>query len=329
MPSGFRTDAVLNQNVDKLWDSCLSNNTKAAYQTGLHCFLTFLTMSGVIMKSGILPKLTEDVLIYFVTHCHTSLKLKWTTIKLYLAGIRYHYIKSGGSNPLIAMDRLQYIIRGIKRTQNQSVRRRLPITIQLLHQICGVLKTGLFSLYIDQTVKCMCITAFYGFLRCSEFTVSAMQPNFLCIKDVVFSKDKSAFTLFLASSKTDPFRNGVTLYFFQTKSLCPVECMYDYIVNFRKQHMNSDAPLFVDDKNQPFNRDVFISCLRRILSLLGYSASDYCGHSFRIGASTTAAAAGIEDHMIKMLGRWNSSSYLRYIHVDRSLIRQAQNKISD
>ena len=36
----------------------------------------------------------------------------------------------------------------------------------------------------------------------------------------------------------------------------------------------------------------------------------YSGHSFRIGAATTAAAKGIEDCIIKILGWWESLAYL-------------------
>ena len=45
----------------------------------------------------------------------------------------------------------------------------------------------------------------------------------------------------------------------------------------------------------------------------GLDYSNYHGHSFRIGAATSAAAAGIPDHAIKMLGRWDSSAYLLYV----------------
>jgi len=46
---------------------------------------------------------------------------------------------------------------------------------------------------------------------------------------------------------------------------------------------------------------------------------DYAGHSFRIGAATTAAVMGLEDSAIQTLGRWESSlvsSYKRYIRQD-------------
>ena len=90
-----------------------------------------------------------------------------------------------------------------------------------------------------------------------------------------------------------------------------------------------DAPLFTDERNRPFCREMFNLYLRHLMvHRLGYSQTDYCGHSFRIGAATTAAAVGIEDHMIKTLGRWKSSCYERYIHSDQSLVKEALQRLS-
>ena len=44
---------------------------------------------------------------------------------------------------------------------------------------------------------------------------------------------------------------------------------------------------------------------------MGYSGN-YSGHSFHIGAATTAASQGLPDHLIKILGRWSSDAYQRY-----------------
>ena len=60
-----------------------------------------------------------------------------------------------------------------------------------------------------------------------------------------------------------------------------------------------NAPLFLDSLQRPFSREVFLSYLRDILTRLGYRASEYSGHSFRIGTGTSAAAAGVDDHLIK------------------------------
>ena len=46
---------------------------------------------------------------------------------------------------------------------------------------------------------------------------------------------------------------------------------------------------------------------------IGLKASQYAGHSLRIGATTTAAKKGIEDSLIKPMGRWKTQAYLTYI----------------
>ena len=58
--------------------------------------------------------------------------------------------------------------------------------------------------------------------------------------------------------------------------------------------------------------------LRKVLSSAGLEAKGYAGHSFQIGAATTAAACGFGDSTIQMLGRWSSAAYLTYIKTPRN-----------
>ena len=57
--------------------------------------------------------------------------------------------------------------------------------------------------------------------------------------------------------------------------------------------------------------------VREALEREGLDQEKYCGHSFRIGAATTAAAKGMEDSLIKAQGRWRNLAYLEYIHIPR------------
>ena len=72
------------------------------------------------------------------------------------------------------------------------------------------------------------------------------------------------------------------------------------------------------EDGRPLTRGRFVEALRKGLGEAGISQKDYCSHSFRIGAATTAAARGVEDAVIKTLGRWESLAYLRYVKIPRA-----------
>ena len=53
---------------------------------------------------------------------------------------------------------------------------------------------------------------------------------------------------------------------------------------------------------------------------------DYTGHSFRMGAATTAARVGIPNNMIKTLGRWSSEACRLYIRPSEDDIARVSKK---
>ena len=121
---------------------------------------------------GCLPDVKEYVLIDLVTFCQSTLNLRHDTIKLYLAGIRFYSIKSNNCNILKDTLQLPYISRAINKTQaNFGKGLRLPITFTVLQHLCMCLFNAKFSPFIDAMLLAAFTTAFYGFLRCGEFTV--------------------------------------------------------------------------------------------------------------------------------------------------------------
>ena len=57
--------------------------------------------------------------------------------------------------------------------------------------------------------------------------------------------------------------------------------------------------------------------VKKALESAGVNASEFNGHSFRIGVASAAAARSMEDCLIKTLGRWESNAYQRYIKIPR------------
>ena len=68
----------------------------------------------------------------------------------------------------------------------------------------------------------------------------------------------------------------------------------------------------------PLTKQRFVQRIREALLAGGFNPSQFAGHSFRIGAATTAAECGISDSTIKMLGRWESAGAdFRFIFTPR------------
>ena len=115
--------------------------------------------------------------------------------------------------------------------------------------------------------------------------------------------------LHLRCSKCDQFGKGVDIVVGHTDTpLCPVMAILDYI-KLRQDHPGA---FFRMKDGTPTTKGWFIGKLRGILSSIGLPQGDYAGHSFRIGAATSAAIAGVEDSMIQALGRWQSAAFLQY-----------------
>ena len=89
------------------------------------------------------------------------------------------------------------------------------------------------------------------------------------------------------------------------------------------------GPLFILSLGVPLMRTILVSKLMVALETLEVDESLYNGHSFHIGAATTAAQQGLQDSLIQTLRRWRSEAFEIYIKlpweqlatVSRTLVR--------
>ena len=124
-----------------------------------------------------------------------------------------------------------------------------------------------------------------------------------------------ALQFVMKRSKTDPFARGMTLYIGPaTPQYCPVVAMVDYLSRSKPPVLQ---PLFRFKSGTPLTRRRLTAKLRALLQLSGVcNVANYSGHSFRIGAATTAAANGVPVWKIRAMGRMQSDCVLRYIRTD-------------
>ena len=274
----------------------LAPSTLRSYKSGKDHYTNFC-------KQASITPLPESKLCLFVSHVAKQ-GLKHQMIKCYLSAIRHLQISSGLNDPFAGdpWPRLDYVMRGIKKHQAELLsgqRSPLPITPDILSNIRR------FGIPPPMN------TTQLGFLHIEEITVpsdSRFDPGtHISLADVAFNHatESTQIEISIKQSNTDPFRKGVTLTLGRTRSqLCPVAAMACYLV----KRGQKPVPLFQFQNGTFLTCQSFVHHIHSALQKTGVNPTKYNGHSFRIGAATTAAAKGMEDSMIKTLERWESYS---------------------
>ena len=256
------------------------------------------------------------------------------TVKAYLSAIHYFHIMAGHGDPFTpgGFPRLQYVVRGIKRAPRPPSRPRLPLTPSLLQAIKTCWAARAAEPEPDTVMLwAACCMGFFGFMCAGEFTVRSTQEvdqeTCLSVQDVAVDShtNPSMVRVHLNQSKTDPFRHGVDIFLCRTDAaLCPVAAILAYCAI----RLAIVRPFFVFRDGSPLTRDRLVAAVRSALSHAGVDTAHYSGHSFRVGTATTAAHVGLSQATIKMLGRWESSAYERYIRTPRESLAAISRRLS-
>ena len=209
-------------------------------------------------------------------------------------------ISSGLPDPELAnMPKLDGVMKGIKKSlQARSQPRkhiRLPITPHIIRAMGAVWEGN--GATQDHVMLWAAVTlCFFGFLRSGEVTVpsdSSFDPaTHLTVHDISVNDTANPtwLKLHLKASKTDPFRKGVDVVVGRTNNkLSPVAVMLAYVAI----RGNNPGFLFKFQDGRPLTKSRFVESVRGALRAAGFDPKAYAGHSFRIGAATTASACGL------------------------------------
>lgn len=265
-----------------------------------------------------------------------KVKLSYGTIKTYAFGLSYLHTELGFENWRDQLSLFRRCMIGIKRSLGGSDRKlaRLPITTDLLNQMYQRLNAG--SNYTHALYWAAATLATYGLLRISEFCAcdspsSQDSYKLLYLKQIqMFDMNNrviklpnlgtaskvSHYTIHLRSSKTDPFRQGITIHISHPIA---VQAMITYLLNHPRLH-GAESYLFIDHMTNetpsvevPLRRSVMINMTRTLLDSMGIDSSLYHGHSFRRGGATSLASKKVPDSVVQVLGRWRSDCFKLYV----------------
>ena len=221
------------------------------------------------------------------------------------------------------MARIQLLQRGVVKVRAESgrgqPRQRLPITLPILRQLRQA-----FAMVRERADGTMLWAAsalcFFGFFRSGEITIPGLTTFdgncHLSWGDVAADdlSNPSVLRVHLKRSKCDQVGQGVDVFVGKTGcDLCPVGAVMQYVA----QRGPDPGCFFRLHDGSPLTKARFVARVKSALRDSGIPADNYSGHSFRIGAATAAAQAGISDTTIQMLGRWSSTAFRVYVRTPR------------
>ena len=234
-----------------------------------------------------------------------------STVNTYVSALGYCHRLAGVNDPTKVFWVLEMLKGYGKLGSRQDT--RLPITLPILRNMLQQTPTLCSSEYRAYLFKAMCTTAFFAFLRIGEITCCPRSQTVFQIDQVVKLVDNSGsitgLKLTFANFKHSYNRSNVSLTLNRRTDICPVQSLLDY---FAWRGLTA-GPLFRTRDGHAVSRKLFADHLALTFRSCGLDSTRYKGHSFRIGAATFAAENGYSDAQIRLMGRWQSDAYRKYI----------------
>lgn len=257
--------------------------------------------------------ISPSVLALFIAYLFNA-QYAPSTVTTYISTLGYVHKLRGFPDP----SKVFYVSQILKGYGKVGFRldSRLPITLPILDKLVSSATSLQGSTYQICQFQAMCALAFYAFLRIGEITsVPGGYSNPLHLSQITKIMNPAGFLIafkltfgdFKHSYKERPFSIVVSR---QTHS-CPVELLSKYLA----MRGSRPGPIFITVDGLPVSRSTFSNQLATAIQLCGLPPARYKGHSFRIGAASHAAEHGFTDTQIRLLGRWKSNAFQKYIRV--------------
>ena len=280
----------------------LAPKTWACYAAAWSSWLSFTSMEGYQASGhseGAILAFLASLMRQHFSHSHVT---------KVLAGISF-YFRLLGLKPCSDYFSVRQALKGYRRG-NCSKDERRPISLDILSGLCRATSAVCFSDYEALLFRTAFALAYFGAFRISEL-IPANKKGVSGIRLEHVVLDRERVHIWLSCSKTDQGGRGrwVELKVQDGLATCPVALV--------KQFLGVRPPgggnFLTHLDLLPLTKYQFDAVLKRSLGIMGLAAYKFSSHSFRIGAASEAARAGVPEGDIKALGRWKSNCYQVYV----------------
>ena len=300
-----------------LVQSGLRTTTRKTYSSAQKSYMKFCDDYNLLA----LP-CSEDTVLLFIAYLHST-GCKGSTIRVYLSAVRSLHVEEGYGNPMDNYLRVKQALRASDRISPNPTR-KMPITLDILSKMHSLIGSSTR----DKMIWAAFTLSFFGCLRAAEVTISdKFRPSAdLCREDVTFidNIDDPFMSIHIKTSKTDKTSLGFNVI---VACVPHTACAYCAMSTYLSTQKLSSKDALFQSNGTHLTRTLFQKLVKLYISALGYSSTNYSGHSFRSGCATSAAAAGMLDWEIKLLGRWASDTYQRYIRAPNGMLAQLTHRI--
>ena len=291
-----------------------AESTQKSYATHLRKYTLFCKE----FNFNPVPATQHQIELYIA---YLTESLKYQSILKYINIIRIMHLEYGYPNPMQDNFAIKCLLRGVRRELGDTVKRKLPITPDILAKIQQHLD---FSNMKDIMFWAACLVGFYCMLRKSNLfppTSAGFDPEKHLSRSHIEEKPWGLL-LTLVWTKTIQFHQRVVKCpLVRCGSLCPVDAL-SHVLS-ASPGATQLGPVFVykDGKGayKPYLYNHFLTRMKSVVKAIGLDPKQYAGHSLRRGGATWALRCGVPGEVIRAMGDWRSDAYLQYLEVDWSL----------
>lgn len=202
-------------------DASLTNSSLASYPHAWTVFKDFAEKYELNIEFPV----KQHILVYYFPYLFSKDHAA-TAISSYLSAISYiHKLNSIWGSMFVLFNTKIALIK-LKPSQDA----RIPITKNILHQICDFLPVTVSNAFEIAMFRAMFLLAFYGFLRVGEITSCQKVIDKNLIQFNQFSRELDQLTIKFITYKHHmgkPF--FLAIHSASNKKYCPVQCLQDYI----------------------------------------------------------------------------------------------------
>ena len=272
--------------------------------------------------------ISKDNVYLFIHWLIVTRGLRVTTINSYLAGVRQLHIARGLEPPLIRDSFVKEILKGRENMEatagsGRPAVGRLPMTIALMKLWKEKIRLSDMNIDIKLVIWSVSTLAFYGAFRIHELvsrTEATFDPYHTLLTEDVQLRGKEGerwLEISLKCPKEKKAGRPTVIDVFEIGGpLCPVNAFLKWA---GPRPPRPGMPIFCGrDGTSLTGRKINEYLKLHLGKFARYKGGTISSHSFRSGIVTILGSKGFSDEEIKLVGRWSSRAFIKYMKLPRT-----------